>query len=151
MRIKFFIPHTVQAKQGDRSRIVDVVKNGNPVFDKKGKRKQYIQHYTDSKVTKNASALCSLCEPHVPPQPLKGAVRLVLKVQYRWRVSEPKKNRDRPRTKYTSPDSEQIVKQYCDVFESMGFVANDAQFGEVHVRREWTDSPGVDVVMEEIE
>ncbi len=140
MRVEFFIPHTVQAKQADRSRIAT-----------KGNGQQFVHHYQPSKVTENADTLASLCAPHVPPQPLRGPVRLELTVHYPWRKSEPKKNRATAKPKDTQPDHEQLSKQLCDVFEAMGFVTNDAQFADTRVRKFWSDSPGVQVFMEEIQ
>jgi len=139
MAIEFVIRHAVQAKQADRSRIV----NGNG--------RAFVHHYQSSKVVNNAKALSALCLPHVPKTPLQGPVRLELTVMYPWRKSEPKRRRDRSRPKGTKPDFEQICKQLCDVFEAMGFVTNDAQFADVHVKKLWCDQAGVQVFMEEIE
>lgn len=130
MKIEFSIPMLPVAKQSAR------LGNGRT--------------YQPKRVTGNAESLASLLAPYVPIGPLCGPVRLDVVYRYPWRVSEPKKRRQRARLKDTKPDHEQLNKQLCDVFEHMGFVTNDAQFADVRIRKFWTDQVGTDVMMEEV-
>lgn len=142
MPIEFFIGIEVVPKQSDRTRIV---------IPRDKKKKPFIHHYQPTEVTDNADALVALCHPHVPKVGLHGPVRLRMVVQVPWRLSEPKKNRTTAKPKDTWPDWDNYAKQMCDVLQRAGFFRNDGQIADAHVRKLWTDSPGAQVFMEEIE
>lgn len=138
--IEFFIPHAVQAKQGDHARIA-TAKDGQ----------QFVAHHPRPKAKKNAAALTSLFVPYVPVVPLAGPLRMDLLFQFPWRKSEPQRNRHSPKPKDTRPDCDNLCKQMLDVMQDMGFFTNDWQVADVRIRKVWTDSPGVHVKMEELE
>jgi len=129
MCLSFFIPHEVKPKQSMR------MANG--------------VSYTPAKIKNNAKALQALLLPHRPKVPLSGPLRLDLLFQFPWRKSEPKKNRTRAWPKDTKPDFDNLCKQFCDVLQSMGFFWNDSQIADVRIRKVWTDSPGVQVMIEQ--
>ena len=79
-----------------------------------------------------------------------GPLLLRLTFRFMWRKSEPEKNICDPKPKDTKPDWDNLAKNICDVMESMGFYKNDSQLADVHVRKYWTDSPGVSVIIEEL-
>ena len=138
--IDFFIPHIARPKQGDRVRVV-APKKGKP----------FAAHYTPKDVKENAAVLAALMRPFVPAKPLEGPLSLALVFVFSWRKSESKKNIAMgSRWKDTKPDCDNLQKNICDVMERMGFYVNDSQLADVHVRKLWADSPGVDVSLREL-
>jgi len=131
LSLEFFIPHEVRPKQSFRT-----ARGVN---------------YTPKAIKQNAAALQTLLLQHCPRVPLAGPLRLDIVFQFPWRMAEPKKNKRKARPKDTKPDFDNLCKQLCDVLQSMGFFVNDSQIADIHVRKVWTDSPGVQVFMEEME
>jgi crossover junction endodeoxyribonuclease RusA len=138
--IEFFIAYQIQPKQGDRSRIIG------------SKGKSFVQHYQPAKVRNNARDLALLMAPHRPATPLEGPLRMELTFQWSWPKSMSKRKRARGLVyRETKPDCENLLKQLNDVMERSGFFRNDAQIADLHVRKVWTDSPGVQVTLSRLE
>lgn len=139
--IRFTIPYICKAKQGDRARVI-AAKSG----------RTFVQHYPTAETRENAESLASLIVPHRPDMPMAGPVRLDLTFRFPWRKSDSRKQRQAgSRPKDTKPDWDNLGKQVSDVLEASGFFANDSQIAEVHLVKLFTDSPGIDVVLQELE
>lgn len=83
-----------------------------------------------------------------PPVPIECAVDLTLILCWRYRTSEPKKNRLMPVPKVTRPDPDNIVKLYLDAFVGAGWLSDDSIVGRLVVCRRWTRYPGIGIILE---
>jgi len=106
--------------------------------------------YPEKKVVANAKSLVVFLQKYLPDKPLAGPLRMTVTYKYPWRKSEPKKNRNKDKPKDTSPDYGNISKQLDDVMESMGYFPNDAQLADVHIKKFWSDKPGVWIELEQL-
>lgn len=132
MAIEFFIPMTVKPKQGGQ--------HG-------GKRR-----WQPSKIANNAQDIALLAAPYLPDKPLEGPVRIQYAFQFPWRKSDNTATRALPWIyKDTKPDYTRLAAQLDDVLEGLGFFTNDSQIAEAHIRKTFADSPGVYVMIEQIE
>lgn len=140
MILEFFIPHAVAPKQTKANRLM-----------KRKDGSSFIGRFTPADVRRNEEALASLLASHVPAKPLSGPVRARLVFQYSWRKSDSARRRAAgSQLKDTRPDCDNLVKNLLDVMERMGFFSNDAQVCDLHVRKVWTDSPGVQVCLSDM-
>jgi len=113
--IQFRIPMLPEPKQGDRSCIV-----------RGPGGRQFIHHYTPSKVKKNADALYLFACQYRPSTPFKGPVWLSLTFRYPWRKKDSRKVRAlNERPKDTKPDWDNLCKQVCDVLQRAGYFRDD--------------------------
>jgi Holliday junction resolvase RusA-like endonuclease len=95
--------------------------------------------------------LMALLMPHRPPEPLRGAVKLVVTWRYPWRKSEPKRNRAlgvMPCT--TRPDADNIVKMLLDCMTRLAYWTDDGQVAALTVMKQWGDGPGIGIVVTEM-
>ena len=137
--IEFCIQHEVAPKQGDRVRVIQ------------SKGKAFATHYTPAKVKNNARSLAALMEPHKPPMPLEGPLRVSLRFDYPWRAGESQKARNGgARPKDTRPDWDNLCKNVADVMQASGFYLNDAQLADVRVTKCWTGQVALHVRLEKI-
>lgn len=135
--IEFFLPCEVLPKQGDRV---------GTILTRTGQR--FTRHYRDPKVSQNIEWLSELAKEHVPPAPLSGPLRLELRFQYAWRKTEKKRNIALGWLfKDTKPDVDNLVKQFADVLEKLGFMVNDSQIASLRVDKVYTTKPGLHVVL----
>ncbi len=94
--------------------------------------------YQPARIAQNTNNLCHLMLQHRPDPPLSGALELDVVVQYRYRKSEPKKNRNAPIIKPNGADHDNLQKQLCDAMQTIGFFENgDEQIAVSHFRKQW--------------
>lgn len=134
MRIEFFVPFGVVAKQGGRY----AVRGGRAI------------HYQPSRVMRNASLLVTAAREYAPAVPWVGPVEVSYRFQFPWRKAEPMRNRERRMPKDTQPDLGNLEKQMDDVLETAGLIKNDAQIAVRISEKIWCEASGVRVVVEEL-
>ena len=137
MNISFFIKcnppkHTAQAS----SRILKNFKTG----------KFFIGKQENSLAAQAKNEIIALMAQYVPDQPIEGAVELVIRWNYPFRSSEPKKNRLWG-WKYcdTRPDADNICKMLLDCMTRLGFWQDDAQVARLEFGKYWSVNPGIGI------
>ena len=101
----------------------------------------------------------SLLAPFRPDQPVSGPVRLELVFVWPWRKSDlstkaqqaARSHKDARRWHEGKPDCDNIAKQFCDCLSTLLFIGNDAKVAELHVRKFWGTSPGIEVTITPLE
>jgi Holliday junction resolvase RusA-like endonuclease len=130
MRIEFFIPMnpptTTQQMHSVR------VARGKPVF------------YEPAEVRAVRAKLSDAVGPHRPPQPLTGAVRLVVKWCFPIRGKH--KNGE---YRTSRPDTDNLQKMLKDVMTVNGFWKDDAQVASEICEKFWAAKPGLYIAAEE--
>ena len=95
---------------------------------------------------KNARAKFeSLLAQHVPPDKIKGAIRLTVK----WCFPRIKKSYD-GQYKTTKPDTDNLQKLLKDCMTKVGYWQDDAQVASEIVEKFWADTVGIYIKIEEL-
>ena len=95
---------------------------------------------------KNARAKFeSLLAQHVPPNKIKGAIRLTVK----WCFPRIKKSYD-GQHKTTKPDTDNLQKLLKDCMTKLGYWQDDAQVASEIVEKFWADTVGIYIKIEEL-
>lgn len=90
----------------------------------------------------------SLLLPFRPQAPLEGSVKLELNFYFPFNKGASKKFRECIRPKNTKPDCDNLAKVFKDCLQRMCFFHDDGQVFDLTVRKFYSNSPGIQVVME---
>lgn len=94
----------------------------------------------------------SLLRPYVPERPFGYAVKIDLEFTFPWRKSDSKRIRALGNMPHTSrPDCDNMAKTIIDVMVKLGFMWDDSQIYDIHIRKWWGDKVGINVAIEEVE
>lgn len=132
MQISFFLPMkpptvTHQEKQ------IKVI-NGKPVI------------YEPDKLKAARSKLMAYLGQHAPAAPLRGAIRLGVK----WCFPVSGNHKD-GEWKTTRPDTDNLQKLLKDCMTDLGYWKDDAQVASEVVEKFWATTPGLYVIVQELE
>lgn len=96
--------------------------------------------------------LDELLLPHQPPTPIASPVRLTVTFTWPWRVSTSKRvQATGAAPKTTKPDLDNLCKVLTDRLAALRFIpAEDGVVAEIHARKFWGTTPGIDVVLETV-
>ena len=108
------------------------VRNGKPIF------------YEPEELKNARAKFESLLARHVPPDKLKGPVRLTVK----WCFPMIKGVRT-GQYKTTAPDTDNLQKLFKDCMSEVGFWKNDAQVASEIAEKFWSEVVGIYVRVEE--
>lgn len=129
--IEFFLPMEKIPTTTHQQKKVNV-RNGKPIF-------------YEPKELKNARAKFeSLLSRHVPPDKLKGPVRLTVK----W-CFPMIKGVHTSQYKTTKPDTDNLQKLFKDCMTKLGFWKDDAQVASEIAEKFWSEVVGIYVRVEE--
>ena len=123
--IEFFLPMTHQQKKVN-------VRNGKPIF------------YEPEELKNARAKFESLLARHVPPDKLKGPVRLTVK----W-CFPMIKGVHTGQYKTTKPDTDNLQKLFKDCMTKLGFWNDDAQVASEIAEKFWSEVVGIYVRVEE--
>ena len=87
----------------------------------------------------------SLLAQHVPPNEIKGAIRLTVK----WCFPRIKKSYD-GQYKTTKPDTDNLQKLLKDCMTKLGYWKDDAQVASEIAEKFWADTVGIYIKIEEL-
>ena len=132
MRIEFFVSMEDVPTVTHQEKAVRVVK-GKPIF------------YEPSKLKEARAKLTAHLTAHRPAQPLRGAVRLLVK----WHFPCGKSHRD-GEYRITRPDTDNLQKLLKDCMTAAGFWKDDAQVASEICEKFWAEIPGLYICAEEI-
>ena len=89
--------------------------------------------------------------PHKPARPLEGALYLCIVLNYPWRKSERKRDRERGWAYMsTRPDLDNSAKTLIDCMTAVGFWADDGQLAQLHLTKCRSDHPCIEVTIREL-
>lgn len=135
MTLQFFMPMQPPTVTHQAKQLRAYMKGGKPCA---------VLH--DSPQLRDAQAkLHAALAPHCPPEPLRGAVRLVVK--WCFPLTGRHSSGD---YKTTKPDTDNLQKALKDQMTHLGFWKDDAQVASEVVEKFWAAVPGIFVVVEEI-
>lgn len=110
-----------------------------------GKRKDGIVYfYEDAELKKIRTLYRAHLSKHVPAEPIKGAVRLMVK----WCF--PRGKHPNGSYKITKPDTDNLNKLIKDVMTDLGFWEDDAQIASEIIEKFWADVPGIYIEIKEL-
>lgn len=133
MSIEFFLPMQKIPTTTHQQKKVNV-RFGKPIF-------------YEPEDLKNARAKFeSLLAQYVPPNKIKGAVRLTVK----WCFPRIKKSYD-GQYKTTKPDTDNLQKLLKDCMTKLGYWKDDAQVASEIAEKFWADTVGIYIKIEELE
>ena len=111
-----------------------------------GKNKRGIPMLFDSEELKAAKAkLAAHLAPHIPDQPMQGAVALVVK----WCFPITGNHKD-GEWKTSKPDTDNLQKALKDQMTRLGFWHDDAQVVAEFIEKHYTEVPGIYVSTTEL-
>lgn len=129
--IEFFLPMEKIPTTTHQQKKVNVI-NGKPIF------------YEPEELKNARAKFESLLARHVPPDKLKGPVRLTVK----WCFPMIKGART-GQYKTTAPDTDNLQKLFKDCMSKVGFWENDAQVASEIAEKFWSKVVGIYVRVEE--
>lgn len=129
--IEFFLPMEKIPTTTHQQKKVNV-RNGKPIF------------YEPEELKNARAKFESLLVRHVPPDKLKGPVRLTVK----WCFPMIKGARS-GQYKTTAPDTDNLQKLFKDCMSEVGFWKNDAQVASEIAEKFWSEVVGIYVRVEE--
>lgn len=129
--IEFFLPMEKIPTITHQQKKVNV-RNGKPIF------------YEPEELKNARAKFESLLARHVPPDKLKGPVRLTVK----WCFPMIKGARS-GQYKTTAPDTDNLQKLFKDCMSEVGFWKNDAQVASEIAEKFWSEVVGIYVRVEE--
>ena len=129
--IEFFLPMEKIPTTTHQQQKVNVI-NGKPIF------------YEPEELKNARAKFESLLARHVPPDKLKGPVRLTVK----WCFPMIKGART-GQYKTTAPDTDNLQKLFKDCMSKVGFWENDAQVASEIAEKFWSKVVGIYVRVEE--
>lgn len=89
--------------------------------------------------------LCAALAPHRPAEPLKGALRLVVK----WCF--PRGRHPDGSWRSTRPDTDNLNKLLKDCMTAQGFWDDDAQVASEICEKFWAETPGIFIRLDRLE
>lgn len=104
-----------------------------------------VRFYDPPEVAEAKGRLEAALAPHRPPEPLSGPLALSVTWSFRPRGCH---RHGEPRA--TRPDTDNLEKALKDCMTRLRFWNDDAQVAEEHVRKYWSDVPGIRVDVAEI-
>ncbi len=138
--IRFVLPITGLAKQGDRSRVARS-STGRP----------FVMHYTSAEVRSHAATLEALMAEYRPSVPLRGPVAVHLCFRFAWRATEKRSVRALGVAyRDTKPDLDNLSKQVLDAIQRVGFVSGDQQVAVLQSQKLWSDQGSIEVAIFEL-
>lgn len=132
MQISFFLPMKPPTVT-HQEKAVHVVK-GKPVY------------YEPDKLKAARSKLMAYLGQHAPAAPLRGAIRLGVK----WCFPVSGNHKD-GEWKTTRPDTDNLQKLLKDCMTDLGYWKDDAQVASEVVEKFWATTPGLYVIVQELE
>ena len=112
----------------------------------------YIHHYKKKNVAQAEAILRDALLPYVPETPIKEKP---ISLNVIWMFPYPKSaKKHQPgweRWKITRPDTDNLNKMLKDVMTDMGFWKDDALIGFEMIRKLYTDEPGIEIEITEME
>jgi Holliday junction resolvase RusA-like endonuclease len=133
-KMEFFLPIIPPTVTHQEKALHAYMKDGKP---------RAVLH--DSPELKEArSKLHAYLAPHRPEEPLKGAVRLLVK----WCF--PCGRHDDGEYKTTKPDTDNLEKMLKDVMTELHWWKDDAQVASEIVEKFWAEQPGIFISVDEI-
>ena len=129
--IEFFLPMEKIPTTTHQQKKVNV-RNGKPIF------------YEPEELKNARAKFESLLARHVPPDELKGPVRLTVK----WCFPMIEGVRS-GQYKTTAPDTDNLQKLFKDCMSEVGFWKNDAQVASEIAEKFWSEVVGIYVRVEE--
>lgn len=86
-----------------------------------------------------------------PEEPMDGPLFMSVTWSWSYPKSWSNKKKHGEHWKTTKPDTDNLQKALKDVMEELGFFVNDSRVCEELVRKKWSDMPGIDIILEEID
>lgn len=129
--IEFFLPMEKIPTTTHQQKKVNV-RNGKPIF------------YEPEELKNARAKFESLLSRHVPPDKLKGPIRLTVK----WCFPMIEGVRS-GQYKTTAPDTDNLQKLFKDCMSEVGFWKNDAQVASEIAEKFWSEVVGIYVRVEE--
>lgn len=112
----------------------------------------YIHHYKKKNVAAAEAILRDALLPYVPAEPITDqAVSLDVIWMFPYPKSAKKHRPGWERWKITRPDTDNLNKLLKDVMTDMGFWKDDALISSEHIRKMYTDEPGIEIEITEME
>ena len=112
----------------------------------------YIHHYKKKNVAAAEAILRDALLPYVPVEPITDKP-IMLRVL--WEFPYPKSSKKHQpgycRNKITRPDTDNLNKMLKDVMTDMGFWKDDALICIECIWKVWSDEPGINILIEELE
>ena len=131
MQVEFFMPMKPPTVTHQEKKVHVV--NGKPVM------------YEPPQLRAARSKLTAHLSPHRPDQPMKGALRLVVKWCY------PSGDKHGLGTyKTTRPDTDNLQKLLKDCMTDVGFWKDDAQVASEIVEKFWSNVPGIYIYVQSL-
>lgn len=130
MKTEFFAPMAKVPTTTHQMKAVRVV-NGKPVL------------YEPAEVAAVRAKLSAAVGPHRPPEPYKGAVRLMVK----WCFPLCGKHKDGD-YRTSRPDTDNLQKMLKDVMTANSFWKDDSQVASEITEKFWSKIPGLYIVVE---
>jgi Holliday junction resolvase RusA-like endonuclease len=110
-----------------------------------------IVHFKKKEVVESESDYMSLLAPHVPGEPLRGAVKFTAVFVWPFRKAESKRNKAKPLVPMdVKPDFDNLAKTLCDVLTKLRFWEDDANVTDGRVVKFWGANPGVYILAHEL-
>lgn len=95
--------------------------------------------------------LDALLLPHQPKDPVPPPIELRLSFCWPWPSGASKKRvAAGSEWKTTSPDADNLCKTLADRLAALRFIRNDAEIASLHVTKEYGDTPGILVSIEQM-
>lgn len=119
--------------------------------DKSGAEKTALVPNRKSKEAR--ASLYAMFLEHAPKNAFVGPVRLNISYVWPWRVSEPKKNRQKGFIfNDKRPDADNLAKIATDALMDAGYFArDDSQVASLHVVTGWGDKHGIFIGIDELD
>ena len=138
---EFFIPCNPPKATAQSGSII-MHRGGRPFIGKK----------SSSKAAAAQSSLLVLLAAERPKlgTPYAGALEVHVTWTYGWRKSEPKKYRVNGYLPCdTRPDVDNLQKMLFDCMTRVGFWNHDAQLAQVTFKKQWGNTPGIHILIEQ--
>lgn len=112
-----------------------------------GRRVPYIQHYKKRAVSALRSELEYKLKRQRPKEPLTGPIKLTVILYFDKK--SPKKCWGTYKT--TRPDCSNYVKEIEDALVTVGYMEDDAQIADLHVKKYYSEKANIFLRLEELE
>ena len=114
--------------------------------------KFFIGRKSDSKASMVKKELLYRVMPYRPPKPLENALKCEIEWVYPWRISETKKNKEKPFVWCnTRSDCDNLCKLSFDILTQARFWKDDGLVAELIFKKKWAEKPYIKIKIEELE
>ena len=113
-------------------------------------RGRFITKYDPPNVKEMKRIWTSQLTPHIPVEPLEGALCMEVLFAYPYRKADAKKAQGREVWKDTSADLDNMNKGLADIMEKLGFFKNDGQIASLTMYKIWAETPRVEIELDEL-